>query len=369
MSSLFPSTRGISPTKKPFIKPEQKKYYFSVGDFTRFAFLMIRSFKKGEDMPDKGSCNSLCSAKSFLKSSITFFVLPACWLLIQGGSGWGQQSRRENIYLDGKLVSVETSSVTPLAVNITSPTSNPTYITNSSPITLGGSLSGNTGTTQVSWTNDRGSSGTCSGTTSWTCSGVTLFSGSNSIVVTAQDSAFNSGGDVLTVAYCASTISPTSTSIGGQGGTGSVSVTCASGCAWTATGNSGWITITGGSSGNGNGTVSYSVAANTGPARNGIIIIAGQAFAISQAAVCIFSISPTQDYFPHSGGTGNVSVTCASGCAWTATSNNTWITVTQGSSGNGNGLVRYSVSNHFGSPGSRDGTITIAGQTFTVHQD
>jgi hypothetical protein len=110
-------------------------------------------------MPDKGSCNSLCSAKSFLKRSIVFFVLPA-WLLIQGGSGWGQQSRRENIYLDGKLVSVETNSATPLAVNITSPTSNPTYSTNSSPITLGGSLSGNTGTTQVSWTDSRGSAAT-----------------------------------------------------------------------------------------------------------------------------------------------------------------------------------------------------------------
>jgi hypothetical protein len=288
--------------------------------------------------------------------------------LIQGGSGWGQQSRRENIYLDGKLVSVETNSATPLAVNITSPTSNPTYITNSSPITLGGSLSGNTGTTQVSWTNDRGGSGTCSGTTTWTCSGVALLSGLNSLIVTAQDSAFNSGSDILTYTYCTYTISPAGADIVGPGGTGSVSVTTSSGCSWTATSNNTWITVTGGSSGSGNGTVNYSVAGNNGPARNGTITIAGQTFTVSQVAYypCTYSISPTSVALALGGGTGSVIVTSGTGCSWTATSNSTWITVTGGSSGSGNGTVSYSVAANTGA--ARNGTITIAGQTFTVNQ-
>ena len=43
---------------------------------------------------------------------------------------------------------------------------------------------------------------------------------------------------------------------------GSVTVTAGAGCAWTATSNAAWISITAGGSGTGNGTVSYSVAAN-----------------------------------------------------------------------------------------------------------
>jgi len=48
-------------------------------------------------------------------------------------------------------------------------------------------------------------------------------------------------------------------------------------------------------------------------------------------------------------------------------SNATFITVTSGSSGSGNGTVGYSVAANAGST-SRSGTITIAGQTFTVTQ-
>ena len=64
---------------------------------------------------------------------------------------------------------------------------------------------------------------------------------------------------------------------------------------------------------------------------------------------------------------GNISVTTTPGCTWTATSNASWITVTSGSSGNGNGSVVYSVVANTGTS-SRTGTLTIAGQTFTVTQ-
>ena len=48
--------------------------------------------------------------------------------------------------------------------------------------------------------------------------------------------------------------------------------------------NATFITITAGSSGTGNGTVSYSVAANTGTAsRNGTMTIAGLTFTVTQA--------------------------------------------------------------------------------------
>jgi len=86
------------------------------------------------------------------------------------------------------------------------------------------------------------------------------------------------------------------------------------------------------------------------------------------AAACSFSISPTSKSFSRSSGNGSVRVTASSGgCKWTATSNVSWITVTSGSAGTGNGTVKYSVSRNY-TGNNRTGTITIAGKTFTVLQ-
>ncbi|HKQ51213.1 MAG TPA: M36 family metallopeptidase [Pyrinomonadaceae bacterium] len=82
---------------------------------------------------------------------------------------------------------------------------------------------------------------------------------------------------------------------------------------------------------------------------------------------CTFSISPTSSSQPSGGGTGSVSVTTSAGCAWTAVSNASFITITSGSSGSGSGTVNYSVAAN-GGTSSRTGTMTIAGQTFTVTQ-
>jgi hypothetical protein len=82
---------------------------------------------------------------------------------------------------------------------------------------------------------------------------------------------------------CTYAIDPTSVSVAAGGGTGSVAVTAGAGCAWTAVSNDAWILVTSGSSGSGNGSVGYSVAANTGPARSGTITIAGQTFTVNQA--------------------------------------------------------------------------------------
>ena len=87
------------------------------------------------------------------------------------------------------------------------------------------------------------------------------------------------------------------------------------------------------------------------------------------AAACSFSITPTSKTFTSAGGPGTVGVTGTSGCSWTATVSPSapWITITSGATGTGNGGVGYSVTtNPTGL--TRVGTITIAGQTFTVTQ-
>jgi hypothetical protein len=80
---------------------------------------------------------------------------------------------------------------------------------------------------------------------------------------------------------------------------------------------------------------------------------------------CSFSISPTRRTFPSSGGEASVSVIAPDECAWTAVSNVGWITILSGASGSGNGTVTYSVAS---TSRPRSGTMTIAGQTFTVMQ-
>ncbi len=87
----------------------------------------------------------------------------------------------------------------------------------------------------------------------------------------------------------------------------------------------------------------------------------------SCSGTCSYSISPTSASYAAAGGSGSVSVTAGAGCNWTAVSNATFITITSGSSGSGNGSVGYSVAANGGSS-SRNGTMTIAGQTFTVTQ-
>lgn len=82
---------------------------------------------------------------------------------------------------------------------------------------------------------------------------------------------------------------------------------------------------------------------------------------------CTYAISPTSAAFSAAGGTGTVMVTAPAGCVWTATSNDTFLTIQPDSGGNGSGTVGYTVAPN-GSPSAREGTLTIAGLTFAVTQ-
>jgi len=209
---------------------------------------------------------------------------------------------------------------------------------------------------------------------SWTNSQVRSFLESNAkdMGTSGKDNDYGYGRLYLgsPPASCSYTLSPTSQSFSSGGGSGSFSVSAESGCSWSATTSQGWIHITGGSSGSGNGTVSFTVDTRSNASdRSGSITVADKSFTISQsgASSCTYSISPSSRSHSATGGSATVSVTCGGGCSWGASSNKSWITVSGGSSGSGNGTVSYSVGTNSGSS-SRTGTITIAGKTFTVSQ-
>jgi uncharacterized repeat protein (TIGR03803 family) len=166
---------------------------------------------------------------------------------------------------------------------------------------------------------------------------------------------------------CTYSVDPTSASLGLDAGSGSFGVTAGSGCSWTASSDANWLHTC--SNGSGNGTVSYTADANTGTSsRTGSITVQGQTFSVIQAAAsCTYALAANSASFTAVGGSSSVNVTAGSGCAWTATSNAGWLTITSGASGSGNGTVTYSVAADLGTS-SRIGTMTIAGQTLVVIQ-
>ena len=212
-----------------------------------------------------------------------------------------------------------------------------------------------------------GATGSGSGSVSFTVASNTGAERTGSLTIAGQPFSVTQAA-AAPVVPCTYAINPSSQSIGAAGGAGSqVSVTTSSGCAWTAASNAGWISISSGASGSGNGAVSFSIAANTGSARTGTLTIAGSTFTVNQAAACTYAINPTSTSAPKRGSTGSTSVTAPAGCAWTAASNVSWISVLSGASGSGNGTVTFEVAEN--DKGKRTGTLTIAGRVFTVDQD
>jgi hypothetical protein len=65
-------------------------------------------------------------------------------------------------------------------------------------------------------------------------------------------------------------------------GSGTVGVTATGAGSWTVSTTASWITIIGPASRTGNGTMSFTIAANTGAARSGTLTISGQTFTVSQ---------------------------------------------------------------------------------------
>ena len=128
-----------------------------------------------------------------------------------------------------------------------------------------------------------------SGTTGWPVprdltQGVVYFwraRATNGTITTAFSAveSFKAGGGL-----CSIVLSPTSVSVGASGGSSTITITTSSVCNWVSISNDAFIVLTSPSSGSGNGSLTFSVAANTGAARTGTITISGQTITVSQGA-------------------------------------------------------------------------------------
>ncbi|MBX3205946.1 MAG: immunoglobulin domain-containing protein [Labilithrix sp.] len=165
------------------------------------------------------------------------------------------------------------------------------------------------------------------------------------------------------------------TGISSTGASFSTVFTPAPGCGtWNMTDVPGWVSGFS-TTGTGTTTINYTVAANGGSSRSasisgGVVNNANRTtFAVSQLAAgqtCSLSLGSTSATPGSAGGTSSFNVSASNAaCGWNAVSNAAWITnVTSG--GTGSGTVNYTVAANTGV--ARTGTITAAGQTFTVTQ-
>jgi general secretion pathway protein D len=184
-------------------------------------------------------------------------------------------------------------------------------------------------------------------------------------VTITQSGAGNTAGQ-----GCTFTLSATSGTAPADGITGTVGVSTGSTCDWTAVSTVTWITITSGATGTGDGSVAYTVAANTATTpRTGSLTIGGQTFTIAQDGAntaCSFSLTPSSQTFASAAGSGTITVVTDAVCGWTAISPVPWVIILSGQIGTGVGTVAFQVAQNDGA--ARTATLTIAGTPFLVSQ-
>jgi hypothetical protein len=171
-------------------------------------------------------------------------------------------------------------------------------------------------------------------------------------------------------ATCRYTLSPGGASLSYTATSVSMGVSTDSDCAWTAQSNSPWISITAGTSGSGNGNVTYAVAQNSGLSRLGGVTVGFSTATVAQArhpATCNYNLNPSGASVGAGGGSGSISVSTDSDCSWVPTVTNSWIAITSGGSGaTGPSSISWSVGSNTGPPKTAE--IIVMGQSFSITQ-
>ena len=170
---------------------------------------------------------------------------------------------------------------------------------------------------------------------------------------------------------CAYTLTPSQQFHSSGISTGMVNVATSAACSWSIFNSNGWLTIISPTTETnyGNGIVIYTVTANPNPdLRSGVLLIGDQAFTVYQWGFnCGYVISAVQGTHGPGAETGTVGVTTLSGCPWSVSNSNSWVTLLSPTNNAGSGTVTYSVMPNL-SPTGRTGVVAIASQPFEVIQ-
>ena len=170
---------------------------------------------------------------------------------------------------------------------------------------------------------------------------------------------------------CRYDLVPERAEVGPDAADGTFAVQTSSGCVWSATSTASWLVVGAGGQGSGNGNVSYAVARNPGvDARRATVAVADQTFTVQQSGdirACQYSVAPVEFRPCMAGGSLTANVTTETSCPWTMTSNASWLSLSDGTSRAGSGVIRMAFSDNYDPP--REGIIQVRWPTPTAGQN
>jgi len=171
-----------------------------------------------------------------------------------------------------------------------------------------------------------------------------------------------------TSSKCAISVSSSPSSFTAGGGSGTVSVTTDRDCTWSAASDSSWISLAATTTGQGEASIPYSVAANPAPAtRSGTISVGSEKIQLSQAAApCTFRLSKSADSISADGGRLSFELATPTGCGWTAASDAVWLSIAAGANGNSSATITVAAAPNTGD--ARVAHVNAGGQIYTVQQ-
>lgn len=166
---------------------------------------------------------------------------------------------------------------------------------------------------------------------------------------------------------CQPTLTPSSSTFGSSGGTGTLNVSVARDCAWSASTEAAWIVFTSDREGQGDGSVTFRLEGNIDPVtRRGAIAVGSVRAELSQeAAPCRFEVTVSTEPVSADGGDRVIEIRAHPACGWTAASRASWIQVSP-TGGRGDGVVRAEVASNEGT--TRSGEIAVADERVTLVQ-
>lgn len=199
-----------------------------------------------------------------------------------------------------------------------------------------------TATPNVDWLSVSPTSGTNVGSVTYTVAAHTNATTSRTGTLTVAGKTFRvtqTGTDLL--------ISPSVKVMSNGAGTFTVDVIALYGTTWTATPKASWISVVDSGRGRGDDTIMVAVGANpSAQPRTGTVTIGSKTLTITQAGTMDISIAitPTNAVASPVGAYGNIAVYATPDAQWLATSQDSWITISDGATGAGNGNTKYVVA-------------------------
>ncbi len=211
-------------------------------------------------------------------------------------------------------------------------------------------------------------------------------------------------------AACRYEVSPSTMNFDEKSHDASVRLTATDGCSWTARTDANWIGDASPASGVGSASITFTVAANAGPTRGGSLTVGNATVRVNQGApaglspapgppaapapepaptptpapspppaptptpgptptptpTCSYRLGQTTRNVSRDGEEFTVTITAPSGCTWAASTEASWIAVTDDRDGSGNGSIRLAVAANTGAP--RTASVRIATETLSVQQ-